>query len=182
MADLTVRKDDPTVPDAVEPDAPTPAERPQPSAETEQPEPSTEAARLEPAANAERLEPAIEAERQEPAAEAVRPESSTKEFDGLLPAGDIDQYRTDWRAVQSGFVDDPAGAVHKADALLGRLADAIVDRIAKQRAALADARVDETPDDKSDEASGDDGQTERLRLALQEYRTLFQQLLPAGRS
>lgn len=166
-ADLTVRKDDPTVPDAVEPDAPTQAERPNPSAETELPQPPTEAVRPEPAANTEQLQPA---------AEAVRPESSAE--DGLLPAGDVDQYRTDWRAVQSGFVDDPEGAVHKADALVGRLADTIVDRIAEQRAALADARVDETPD----EASGDDGQTERLRLALQEYRTLFQQLLPAGRS
>jgi hypothetical protein len=173
MADLTVRNDDPTVPDAVEPDSPTQAEQPQPSAETELSKPSAETERREPAAEAERLEPATE---------AVRPESSTEDFDGLLPAGDMDRYRTDWRAVQSGFVDDPAAAVRKAEALVGRLADTIVDRIAEQRAALADAGADETPGDESDEASGDDGQTERLRLALQEYRTLFRQLLPAGRS
>jgi hypothetical protein len=88
----------------------------------------------------------------------------------LLPANDVDQYQTDWHTVQSGFVDDPAGAVRDADALVGRLVDTITNRISEQRSALSKQRSDDAGE-----------HTEQLRQALRDYRTMFQQLLPAQR-
>lgn len=86
---------------------------------------------------------------------------------GLIGGDDVERYRNDWRSVQSGFVDDPAGSVREADALVGRLFDTITSRIAQQRSALAQRRPDESAD-----------RTEQLRLALRDYRTMFEQLLP----
>jgi hypothetical protein len=88
----------------------------------------------------------------------------------LLPANDVDQYQTDWHTVQSGFVDDPAGAVRDADALVGRLVDTITNRISEQRSALSKQRSDDAGE-----------HTEQLRQALRDYRTMFQQLLPSQR-
>ncbi|HEX5118483.1 MAG TPA: hypothetical protein VFW65_25135 [Pseudonocardiaceae bacterium] len=88
----------------------------------------------------------------------------------LIAAGDVAQYRDDWRTVQHGFVDDPAAAVRDADALVGRLFDTITTRINEQRAALSAHRSDDAAD-----------HTEQLRQALREYRTMFEQLLPAQR-
>ncbi len=103
---------------------------------------------------------------------AATPAAATQPGDAeLLPANDVDQYQTDWRTVQSGFVDDPAGAVRDADALVGRLVDTITSRIAERRSALSAQRSDD---------SGE--HTEQLRQALRDYRTMFQQLLPAQRS
>ena len=79
--------------------------------------------------------------------------------------GDTHRYDEDWRAVQAGFVDDPAGAVRDADALVGRL----IDEVTRRRAALSER----------DTGSGE--QTEQLRQALREYRTLYQRLVPAER-
>lgn len=118
------------------------------------------------------------AERPTTAAPAATPTTTAQRAE-LLPANDVDQYQTDWRAVQSGFVDDPAGAVRDADALVGRLVDTITSRIAEQRSALS-ARKSHGNANQAEKAEGDD--TERLRQALRDYRTMFQQLLPAQRS
>jgi len=88
----------------------------------------------------------------------------------LIAAGDVEQYRNDWRTVQHGFVDDPSAAVRDADALVGRLFDTITTRINEQRAALSANRSDDAAE-----------HTEQLRRALRDYRTMFEQLLPAQR-
>jgi hypothetical protein len=88
----------------------------------------------------------------------------------LIAAGDVEQYRNDWRTVQHGFVDDPAAAVRDADALVGRLFDTITTRINEQRTALSAHRSDDAAE-----------HTEQLRQALRDYRTMFEQLLPAQR-
>jgi hypothetical protein len=95
---------------------------------------------------------------------------STRRDTGLIGGDDVERYRNDWRSVQSGFVDDPAASVREADALVGRLFDTIASRIAQQRSALAERRPDESAD-----------RTEQLRLALRDYRTMFEQLLPGRR-
>lgn len=79
--------------------------------------------------------------------------------------GDTHRHDDDWRSVQASFVDDPADAVHEADALVGRLIDEII-------------RERETLSGRNTAA----GETEELRQALREYRKLYQRLVPADRS
>ncbi|MET8140387.1 hypothetical protein ABZU32_08775 [Sphaerisporangium sp. NPDC005288] len=67
-----------------------------------------------------------------------------------------------WREVQVSFVDDPREAVERADGLVDEAVAAITSR--KQ------ALVDQWKD-------GDQNDTERLRLALRDYRSLLQDLV-----
>jgi hypothetical protein len=80
--------------------------------------------------------------------------------------GDVDGFRTDWRSVQAGFVDDPDAAVHAADELIARVVDTVTARITARRRALADPKAIEADD-----------RVEAQRLVLRRYRTLFEQLL-----
>jgi hypothetical protein len=79
---------------------------------------------------------------------------------------DVDSYRTDWRAVQAGFVEDPDGAIRAADDLITRVVDTFAAGIAARRVALSGPQEGE-----------DDDRTEAQRLTLRRYRTLFEQLL-----
>jgi hypothetical protein len=74
--------------------------------------------------------------------------------------GGVD-YRQRWREVQAGFVDDPRDAVRQADELVDEAVNAVVRR--KQE--LTDRWKD-----------GDQGDTERLRVTLREYRSLLEEL------
>ncbi|GII65660.1 hypothetical protein Skr01_57450 [Sphaerisporangium krabiense] len=67
-----------------------------------------------------------------------------------------------WREVQAGFVDDPRDAVERAD----RLVEEAVDALTTRRKNLADRWK-----------NGGDGDTERLRLALRDYRSLLEELV-----
>nr|WP_055502933.1 hypothetical protein [Nonomuraea pusilla] len=75
--------------------------------------------------------------------------------------------RTRWREVQSSFVDDPGDAVRRADGLVGEVVDAITKALAGRRSALRERW----------EGSGGARDTEQLRLALREYRTVLERLL-----
>lgn len=115
------------------------------------------------------------AESQAPANLTAMPAAPTTSGTGsrsvdLIAADDVQRYRDDWRTVQHGFVDDPAAAVRDADALVGRLFDTITTRIDEQRSALSAHRSDDAAE-----------HTEQLRQALRDYRTMFEQLLPAQR-
>ncbi|WP_067177164.1 hypothetical protein [Microtetraspora niveoalba] len=77
-----------------------------------------------------------------------------QEFAGI----DVDRR---WRDIKAAFVDDPRGSVEQADALVGEAVSAITER----RHSLADHW--KNPDVKD---------TEELRLALREYRTLLTRL------
>ncbi|GII77014.1 hypothetical protein Sru01_19960 [Sphaerisporangium rufum] len=75
-----------------------------------------------------------------------------------------------WREVQAGFVDDPRDAVQQAD----RLVEEAVAALTARRQALADRWN-----------KADDNDTEQLRLALRDYRSMLQELAgltysPAG--
>lgn len=83
-------------------------------------------------------------------------------FAGAEAAG----YRTQWDAIQTGFVDEPRRAVQEADALVALVIQRLSEVFADERGAL------EHQWDRGDEIS-----TEDLRVALRKYRSFFGRLL-----
>ncbi|MEW2354720.1 hypothetical protein [Spirillospora sp. NPDC029432] len=86
----------------------------------------------------------------------------------LLDASVADGFHERWREVQSGFVDDPRGAVRRADELAAEIVNAAGQALAARKRTLDD-RLNE-----GGEASPD---TERLRLALRDYRDFVDRTL-----
>jgi hypothetical protein len=83
-------------------------------------------------------------------------------FAGTETAG----YRTQWDAIQTGFVDEPRRAVEEADALVALVTKRLSEVFADERATLEHqwGRVNEIS-------------TEDLRVALRKYRSFFERLL-----
>ncbi|MEV0143942.1 MULTISPECIES: hypothetical protein [unclassified Nonomuraea] len=76
-----------------------------------------------------------------------------------------------WRELQAGFVDDPNEAVQRADGLVGEVVEALTSALTSRTSELRRRWND---------SDGDDGgrtDTEQLRLALREYRTVLERLL-----
>jgi len=100
----------------------------------------------------------------EPTDDAVYDES-TPERSGnrtrLFEDHDTEQFRTQWREVQSRFVDEPRSAVREAESLVSKMMDELKSHIDSEKRGLA----------------GDDADTEELRVAFQRYRTLFDQIV-----
>ena len=84
----------------------------------------------------------------------------------LFEQGALESYRFDWGTIQTGFVDNPGGAVRQADELVA----AVMKRLAE---VFGDARVNL----EQAWAKGDDVSTEELRVALRRYRSFFDRLL-----
>jgi hypothetical protein len=84
----------------------------------------------------------------------------------IFAGGEADGYRTQWDAIQTGFVDEPRKAVQEADALVAVVVKRLSEVFADERGSL------EHQWDKGDQVS-----TEDLRLALQKYRSFFERLL-----
>jgi hypothetical protein len=97
-----------------------------------------------------------------------------------LPAASRDRYSDEWRWVQAQFVDDPRGAVQKADALIQavmRDRGYPVDDF-EQRA--ADVSVDHprvVENYRAGHALAGSDDTEQQRQAMVHYRSLFDELL-----
>ncbi|MGW0802748.1 hypothetical protein [Nonomuraea sp. NPDC002799] len=71
-----------------------------------------------------------------------------------------------WRDLQAGFVDDPSEAVQRADGLVGEVVESLTSSLTTRTNALRDRWKDaETAD------------TEQLRLALRDYRSVLERLL-----
>jgi len=84
-----------------------------------------------------------------------------------LLATDVEQdFRTRWRDIQGGFVDEPRSAVEKADQLVAQLMQRLAQSFSEQRKNL------EKQWDASEKVS-----TEDLRIALTRYRSFFERLL-----
>jgi hypothetical protein len=106
-----------------------------------------------------------------------------------LPPGARVRYAEDWRAVQARFVDDPAGALGSADALVTqvmrdrgypmdefeqRAADISVDH----PRTVEDYRSAHAISTRIGDRDGDgDADTEDMRQAMVHYRSLFDELL-----
>jgi len=81
----------------------------------------------------------------------------------LFEDQDVTRFREQWRELQSGFVDEPRGAVREADTLVSQMMDALTAQLTEQKRAL--------------QGESDARDTEQLRVALQRYRSLFDQML-----
>ena len=78
----------------------------------------------------------------------------------------LEKFRSSWGAIQTGFVDNPGGAVKEADELVAAVMKRLAEVFADERANLEQAW-----------AKGDDVSTEELRVALRRYRSFFDRLL-----
>jgi len=81
----------------------------------------------------------------------------------LFEDQDVTRFREQWRELQAGFVDEPRGAVREADTLVSQMMDSLTAQLAEQKRAL--------------QGESDAVDTEQLRVALQRYRSLFDQML-----
>jgi hypothetical protein len=100
---------------------------------------------------------------------AVKPTESKANADektALFSADEAKNLRSQWDAVQVGFVDEPRQAVEKADSLVAGAMKRLAEMFADERARL------EGQWDRGDSVS-----TEELRVALQRYRAFFGRLL-----
>ncbi|MEK7832913.1 MAG: hypothetical protein AAB401_17620 [Acidobacteriota bacterium] len=84
----------------------------------------------------------------------------------LFEQGALQDFRSRWGAIQTGFVDNPAGAVKQADELVVAVMKRIAEVFGDERANLEQTW-----------AKGDDVSTENLRVALRRYRSFFDRLL-----
>ncbi len=84
----------------------------------------------------------------------------------LLPQDFVQDLRSRWDRIQTGFVDEPRSAVQQADELVAQAIKRLAENFAAARSGL------EEQWDRGDNVS-----TEDLRVALKKYRTFFQRLL-----
>jgi hypothetical protein len=93
--------------------------------------------------------------------------------------GDADGFRARWQRAQAGFIDDPREAVGDAADLIEQTAQALVGAL-RQRQRQLRVQWERGPADDTAPADGADGppgaDTEHLRLMMQRYRALFNQL------
>ncbi|HYQ64585.1 hypothetical protein [Actinophytocola sp.] len=102
----------------------------------------------------------------EPAVAAGEPVTGSVESsagEGFFENGAAGRFRERWRELQADFVDDPAQAVRNANDLV----DEIMSELAERK-----QRIDEQWRD-------GEGDTEELRVVIQEYRSFLNQLLNA---
>lgn len=84
----------------------------------------------------------------------------------LFPSNELQDLRTRWKDIQTGFVDEPRKAVEQADSLVASAMKRLAEVFAQERSGL------EQQWDRGDNVS-----TEDLRVALQRYRSFFDRLL-----
>ncbi|TKK80718.1 hypothetical protein FDA94_35610 [Herbidospora galbida] len=105
---------------------------------------------------------AVDEAHRDTAGDLADAEETTLEEPSTTPSAvdDID-FDERWRDIKAAFVDDPRESVEKADALI----DEAVSALAAKRQSLVDQWKNSGTND-----------TEQLRLALREYRNLFDRL------
>lgn len=84
----------------------------------------------------------------------------------LFEQSALQDFRSRWGEIQTGFVDNPGGAVKKADELVA----AVMKR-------LAEVFADERENLEREWAKRNDVSTEDLRVAIRRYRSFFDRLL-----
>lgn len=89
-----------------------------------------------------------------------------KHLEPLFESNVDGEFRSRWREIQAGFVDEPRNAVERADELVAELMQKLAQSFSQQRNEL------ERQWDASKDVS-----TEDLRVALTRYRSFFERLL-----
>ncbi|MBW4722222.1 hypothetical protein [Saccharothrix obliqua] len=84
----------------------------------------------------------------------------------LFGADEADGFRDVWRTLQTDFVDDPKGAVRRADELVAEVVQSLATTFAEHKRSLEEQWHE-----------GGQADTEELRLALRRYRAFFDRLL-----
>jgi hypothetical protein len=84
----------------------------------------------------------------------------------LFSESELGEFRSRWRHVQTGFVDEPRRTVEDADKLVAAVMQRLAEGFANERSGL-EKQWDQ----------GDNVSTEDLRVALQRYRSFFDRLL-----
>ncbi|MEV1172111.1 hypothetical protein [Nonomuraea sp. NPDC049784] len=102
---------------------------------------------------------------QEPVASDEAPAHAAPE-DVVLFDQDPDQVQARWRDLQTSFVDDPGEAVRRADGLVGEVVESLTSSLTSRTDTLRARWKD-----------ADASDTEQLRLALRDYRSVLESLL-----
>lgn len=84
----------------------------------------------------------------------------------MFPESELNDFRSQWSTIQTGFVDDPRQTVEGADKLVASVMQRLAEGFANERSGL------EKQWDRGENVS-----TEDLRVALQRYRSFFDRLL-----
>ncbi len=84
----------------------------------------------------------------------------------LFSESEMEDFRSQWSKVQTGFVDEPRRTVEDADKLVATVMQKLAEGFANERSGL-EKQWD----------CGDNVSTEDLRVALQRYRSFFDRLL-----
>ena len=92
--------------------------------------------------------------------------SPAAETPPLFAVDETEQLRSDWSAIQIGFVDEPRKCVEKADQLVARVVQRLAESFSQEKSRL-----------EGQWGKGEDVSTEDLRVALQRYRSFFDRLL-----
>ncbi|MEV4116412.1 hypothetical protein [Nonomuraea sp. NPDC049695] len=111
------------------------------------------------------LEPDLEPDA-DPVAAGEAPAHAAAPEEVVLFDQDPDQVQARWRELQTAFVDDPGEAVRRADGLVGEVVEALTSSLTSRTDSLRDRWKD-----------ADSTDTEQLRLALREYRSVLESLL-----
>jgi hypothetical protein len=104
-----------------------------------------------------------------------RPLSAAAGLDEPL-LGDADGFRARWQRAQAGFIDDPREAVGDAADLIEQTAQALVGALRQRQRELRVLWERGLAEETAPADATDGADTEHLRLMMQRYRALFNQL------
>jgi hypothetical protein len=106
------------------------------------------------------------------------PLSSATDLDPNAPLlGDSVSLRASWQQAQAGFVDDPRTAVSEAAELVEQAAQTLIGTLQQKQSQLRTQWENNGSGDLGADTSGALSDTEQLRHLMQDYRTLFNQLV-----
>jgi hypothetical protein len=98
--------------------------------------------------------------------QSLEPTAAVSKPMPLFSESEMEEFRSQWSTVQTGFVDEPRRTVADADKLVAAVMQRLAEGFANERSGL-EKQWD----------SGDNVSTEDLRVALQRYRSFFDRLL-----